>query len=268
MPVKFFGHYLVEQGLLQPHLLKDIHDHTYYLHRMIGELAIKRGWLEHDDLERVLHQQVRSDRFAGELCIEDGLLTESQVDELLEHQRQHHVRVGEVLLELGHIEEETLARALAAFHQDQAPYARGANGVPDVLRVGAAERVLDVFPRLALRTGGLHVRLGDVRPFTQAQSRELSVAARLAGGPGLEIGVSCDARFGRGLLRVACGSVEPPVPDAEVQRVLQQFVERLGSFADPNARPVATPELRREAFACQFISTRGDGELVLFRSDA
>jgi hypothetical protein len=263
MPVKLFGQFLVDEGLITPRQLKDVEDHTYYVHRALGELAVKHGMLTLEQCAQVLERQAWTDRFFGEICVREGLLTPAQVERLLELQRGLHSRVGEVLIELGHLREKQLEEALARYRAEQGRY-DAPRVLPAALGGGAAAAVLDLFPRLVLRVGGLHARLGELQEWAGSLSAPVALAVRVASPSGLRIGIGSEPRFAASLLRLARGSVEPAVPAPELPLALGLLAQRLARQIDPTtARGPEGEPLPQAGFACEFGSMRGNGLLVL-----
>jgi len=263
MPVRFFGQFLVDEGFISSRQLKDVADHKYYVHRTLGDLAVKRGLMAAADVKRVLELQANTDRYYGELCIEQGLLTREQVEELLEHQRHHHARVGEILVELGHLDETTVREALLRYQADQAAYEPGYRRMPADLQATPAELVLDLIPRLVLRMGGIQMRIGGMRAWEGTGRCDLALGLRLHTTPPLSVAITCDARFGAALLNESRGSVETEASSDAVQRALTELLERVARRIRPGATPVEWDTLPPSGTAFDFISTGGDGLLIL-----
>jgi len=102
---KFFGQFLIDEGVIEAGQLRQANDHLYFLNRVLGELAIKKNYMSREDVERVKRAQLACDALFGELAQELGLLTPAQLAELLTSQSARQARVGEALVELGHLEE-------------------------------------------------------------------------------------------------------------------------------------------------------------------
>ena len=92
MSVKFFGDFLLGEGQVERHQLRQALEHMSWLNRRIGELAVKRNLMSPDDVDRVLEAQMGSDVLFGELAVQLGLLDARQLEELLEDQHGRRVR--------------------------------------------------------------------------------------------------------------------------------------------------------------------------------
>ena len=83
MAARFFGQYLIEAGAISAAQLREALDLIESDYEKIGELAVKHGYLEKEDVNRLHREQRYIDSPLGQLAIERGLMTEVQLDKLL-----------------------------------------------------------------------------------------------------------------------------------------------------------------------------------------
>jgi len=86
---------------------------------MLGVIAIKWGWLNDNQVKRILHHRGQAQRF-GMKALELGLLSQLQVDTLLRHQRGRQEQIGQYFVAKSLItaeEAERLAHHLKTHNQ-------------------------------------------------------------------------------------------------------------------------------------------------------
>jgi CheY-specific phosphatase CheX len=116
---RFFGQYLLEKGILSRQQLLDALAKQRSKVEKLGELAVRKGYLKPEDVERIHREQQKTDLFFGQLAVKMGLLTEEQVNELLNIQRSNHVFLGEVLVELGYLTKAQVEEELKKFQHEE-----------------------------------------------------------------------------------------------------------------------------------------------------
>jgi CheY-specific phosphatase CheX len=85
----------------------------------LGTLAVDRGFMTIEDVERINRMQRTVDKKFGELAVEKGFITEAQVDDLLGNQKSDRLFLGEALVKKGFLSFEELGKELEAFRADQ-----------------------------------------------------------------------------------------------------------------------------------------------------
>lgn len=205
MAVKFFGQFLIERGVLSADKLLAALEDQRGRNRRFGSYALQLGYLRPADVQRIQqHQQAVDARF-GEVAVQLGLLSPEQVEEILLRQRQDHIMLGELLVERGDLSPEVLARELAAFKDDQAPWSTGELLLPADLRDQTVARTMLELPvRLFARTTGEHVKVGEAHWADHAPQASFAVHVPFSGTRTLAFGIACDTtaaeQLARGLL--------------------------------------------------------------------
>lgn len=129
MAVRFFGQFLLENGVIDAKQLLAAISYQEKTNLKFGDTAISLGLLDEDKLAQVFALQRSEDLRSGEAAIKLGLLTQAQVDQVLRAQKNSHVMIGEALVKTGALSEEKLAGQLQAFKKDQEVY-ESTTGVP------------------------------------------------------------------------------------------------------------------------------------------
>lgn len=93
-----FGHYLYHRGLISYSEMIDALVWQRRQRPVLGELAVKLGWLKKDDARQVIRQPGSYSRF-GERAIRMGLLTPGQVKALILYQRTLQKKFGQYFVE-------------------------------------------------------------------------------------------------------------------------------------------------------------------------
>ena len=185
MGVKFFGQFLLEQGLIRNEQLLATTQLQESRNRPLGSIAIDKGYLSAAQAAEINHRQQTTDRRFGELARELGLMSHEQIEDVLATQRATRIRIGEALVELGFISEKEVANQLQAFERDQAPYELARVELPP--HTPHAEFVsvcIDLTEKLLLRAGGLSGKRGIVAVIeTQAPPSLCSPSLFLSPGP-------------------------------------------------------------------------------------
>ncbi|WP_017756213.1 hypothetical protein [Calidifontibacillus oryziterrae] len=115
---QYFGHYLLNKGLISADQLKNALDLQASTHVKLGVLSVNEGFMTASQVEEVHEKQKQVDKRFGEIAIELGYLTEQQLDQLLSGQKQNHLILGQALVDRGYMSIEQFSDALAAYKKD------------------------------------------------------------------------------------------------------------------------------------------------------
>lgn len=122
MAVKFFGQFLVEQGLVSREALINAIDLQDQKNLKLGGMAVAMGYITQADIERAHNAQMSKDMKLGDLLVEMGFLTLTQLNDVITRQKNTHLYIGEALVQVGALTSENLQKHLADFKADQAQY--------------------------------------------------------------------------------------------------------------------------------------------------
>lgn len=127
MAVKFFGQFLVEQGIVTSEALLDAINLQDKNNLRLGEMAVAMGLLNPADIQRAHNAQMSKDMKLGDLLVEMGFLTLVQLNDVVTRQKNTHLYIGEALVQVGSLTNNELQKHLDAFKADQAQYV--SNGI-------------------------------------------------------------------------------------------------------------------------------------------
>jgi hypothetical protein len=112
MFTQYFGHYLLNKGLIKPEQLADALEYQRSVHLKLGVLAVNAGLMSAAQVEAVHNRQKKVDKKFGELAIEMGYLNDEQLKTLLATQKQGHLMLGQALIDRNYFTLEQLKEAL------------------------------------------------------------------------------------------------------------------------------------------------------------
>lgn len=127
MAVKFFGQFLVEQGVVNREALLGAIELQDKNNLKLGEMALAMGLITPDEIERAHNVQMSKDMKLGDILLKMGCLTPAQLDEIITRQKSTHLYIGEALVQLGSLTGDELQKQLDLFKADQAKYV--SNGI-------------------------------------------------------------------------------------------------------------------------------------------
>lgn len=163
MAVKFFGQYLLEQGVLSKDQLVAAVRLQEQTNRSLGAYAVELEYLSTAQADQINLAQQQTDQRFGDLAVTLGFLTESQVTELLSLQRGQRIRIGQAIAKLGHMSEEEVKSHLDAFKTTQSDYQVGPVELkPDLPQPFWVSTAIDYTEKLLMRMGGLRGKRGAV----------------------------------------------------------------------------------------------------------
>ncbi len=127
MAVKFFGQFLVEQGIVTGDALLNAINLQDKNNLKLGEMAVAMGLITPADIQRAHNAQMSKDMKLGDLLVEMGFLTLVQLNDIITRQKNTHLYIGEALVQVGAMTSDELRKHLDAFKADQAQYV--SNGI-------------------------------------------------------------------------------------------------------------------------------------------
>ncbi|MEA2098508.1 MAG: chemotaxis protein CheX [Campylobacterota bacterium] len=119
MTIKFFGHYLLNNGCITEEQLVEAVNYQTQNNSTLGELAVEKGFIKLKEANKINDKQRALDKRFGDVAISLGLLTETQIDELIALQKKNKVFFGEVLLLKNFISKDELDKELCIFNEEQ-----------------------------------------------------------------------------------------------------------------------------------------------------
>lgn len=203
---QYFGHYLLNKGLINTEQLTDALEYQRSVHLKLGVLAVNAGLMTPAQVEQIHNMQKKVDKRFGELAIEQGFLNEEQLNTLLNTQKQGHLMLGQALIDCGYFTLEQLQKALDSYKKESGLSTRQFNVVrnDDILEI---ERIFENYgeSRLA-KTCSEYVilllkniiRFIDDNPtieinrLNSGYKAEWYAQQEIVGNIGINTGIACD----------------------------------------------------------------------------
>ncbi|MEE2959389.1 MAG: hypothetical protein VYA34_01500 [Myxococcota bacterium] len=163
MPARFFGQYLLEQGVVSTCQLDLALRWLDEKSERIGEIALRRGLLTSVQIKELTRIQRNIDCSFGELAIERGYLSRDNLQLLLAEQARCRISIGEALVDLEVIQKTALHGYLDAFHYEESLHnqSRQTSDI-ELSRPILMKNIEEVFPRLVFRLTGVRVKLSQL----------------------------------------------------------------------------------------------------------
>lgn len=115
---QYFGHYLLNKGLIKPEQLADALEYQRSVHLKLGVIAINAGFMTPAQVEQIHNLQKKVDKRFGELAIEKGYINEDQLNTMLNTQKQGHLMLGQALIDRNYFTMEQLRFALDSYKKE------------------------------------------------------------------------------------------------------------------------------------------------------
>ncbi len=194
---KFFGQYLIEIGEVTAEQVREAVTLMDRENPVLGEFAVRAGFLTERDASRINREQRRTDRKFGDLAISLNLLSKEQLRELLEEQSKRRLTIGKALCRLGALDLPELEMLHERFVGERAAASRNRSlclpkefGDSQVV-----DFVIDLLPKLAMRIARIQVHMSPLEKWSgfALPNQIATVTIRSAHSWSLTLG--CDYRF-------------------------------------------------------------------------
>ncbi len=124
MSSMFFGHYLLENGVIGREALLDAIERQRSTNRSLADIAVGEGLLDQTKADQI-HAMFRVSNLSHEdLCLSEGRLSPTDVERLSRKQSTTWLRIGAALVEGGHLSDAALTTHLEAFNAIEAAQQR------------------------------------------------------------------------------------------------------------------------------------------------
>lgn len=208
MAVKFFGQFLVQEGVVNVDQLREGLELMDRRNKGFSAIAIEKGYLSQSQVEQLTEIENATYKTTSEAAVDEGFLTLAQAGEILKEQNTSRLRIGEALVELGFIPAGELDACVQRFHEDQADYQVSRTPLPGSLKGHLmAEYVVDFFPKLIEKVSKLQVKVE--RDQTESGQNPLVASLAVTGRYGVRVSLSSDESFAEALL---VGIIGPNLP--------------------------------------------------------
>lgn len=223
MRPRFFGQYLLSQGLITaPQLLAAV-EYQERSNTRVGEHAIARSLLTPFEVEQIRALQTREDLFFGGAAIKLGILTAGQVRDLLADQSERHVMLGDALAELGYLDPVKAEQSLAHFLSSEDALEPEVVTIPeDLPHRDVAFELFHIAHKLLRRAWNLDNKTDRVRvasgPITLS---DRNARVQLTGAAETQVFVCVPFEIAQEAARALTGELEPV--DEDRDRIVREF---------------------------------------------
>ena len=138
---QYFGHYLLNNGLVKPEQLADALEYQHSVHLKLGVIAVNAGIMSPAQVEQIHNMQKKADKRFGELAIERGFINEEQLNTMLTTQKQGHLMLGQALIDREYLTMEQLQNALEKYKKESGMSTRQFN----VIRNDDTQEIEQIF---------------------------------------------------------------------------------------------------------------------------
>ncbi|MDD2900146.1 MAG: chemotaxis protein CheX [Desulfuromonadaceae bacterium] len=182
MAVKFFGQFLVEQGIVTGEALLNAITLQDKTNLKIGEMAVSMGLITPTDVQRAHNAQMSKDKKLGDLLVEMEFLSPDQLEDIIIRQKNTHLYIGEALVQVGSLTKESLQTHLDAFKADQARYISDSIELPITIADAKTwEMTADLTYKMITRVLGLQFRPGKCTVAPSVASNFMLAAMDFSG---------------------------------------------------------------------------------------
>lgn len=115
---QYFGHYLLNRGLITREQLADALEFQKSVHVKFGVIAVDEGFMTSSQVEEVHEKQKQMDKRFGEIAVDLGYISEAQVEALISHQKQSHLYLAQALVDRGFMTIDEFGTALAEYKNE------------------------------------------------------------------------------------------------------------------------------------------------------
>ncbi|WP_303721739.1 chemotaxis protein CheX [Malonomonas rubra] len=182
MAVKFFGHFLVEKGLVSRKDILQAIDLQEKTNLKFGEMVVEMGLMTAVDVDRVHLAQRNENLHFGDMAVKLRIITEEQVQQVLIRQRNNHLYIGEALIMVGALTEKQLKTYLNAFKKDQQSYISEKVEIKDEIpHKPIWEMVADLTYKMLTRVAGISFCPGPCSMVEKLPARPVVAEMRFSG---------------------------------------------------------------------------------------
>ncbi len=281
MAIKFFGQYLLEQGVINSEQLLEAITLQEEKNLKFGEYALAKGFVTEADVTRIKSLQQTEDLYFGEAAVRLEILTDSRVAEILQLQNNDHLYLGEALVQIGHLDDATVDEHLQAFRQDQDQYSSNQIEVPAAAgdMAKSAELVIDLTEKMLLRVADIRAKAGAVTVGNvEVPDGQIITAVRANGSLSLDMVLTLSEDLATGI----AGAIVGPDLAAESRDIvidsIREFVNIVSGnviaklvqsgasleLEPPRTLTVDDPSLAAQrGVSCELASPEGNGVVIV-----
>ncbi len=276
MAIKFFGHFLLDEGRLTNEQLTEAIDYQAQQNLSLGLLAVREELITAKQADSINDKQRSLDQRFGEVAISLGLLSDPQIERLLSIQKKEKIFFGEILILKNFMSEEILKRELARFEEQQRlDVVQLDEKIEAIDKDGIIKDSIGVLVKLYSRIVHDPIKLVQIQSLSTKEGKGVIALQKMRGDihldfalqPEDDVALAISTKF----MKMQCNKVDEIVVD-----VISEFVNViLGNiavkFSEGNVKVDLTPplivpssEFNHNEYHCfDFTTTQGNLRLCL-----
>lgn len=276
MAIKFFGHFLLDEGRLTNEQLTEAIDYQARQNLSLGLLAVREELITEKQADSINDKQRSLDQRFGEVAISLGLLSDPQIEMLLSIQKKEKIFFGEILILKNFMSEETLKRELARFEEQQRlDVVQLDEKIEAIDKDGIIKDSIGILVKLYSRIVHDPIKLVQIQSLSTEEGKGVIALQKMRGDihldfalqPEDDVALAISTKF----MKMQCNEVDEIVVD-----VISEFVNViLGNiavkFSEGNVKVDLTPplivpssEFNHSEYHCfDFTTTQGNLRLCL-----
>lgn len=112
---QYFGHYLLNNGLITSEQLKTALELQKTTHVKFGVIAVDESMLTSTQVQEIHDKQKQLDKRFGEIAVELGYLTDDQVEQMLAVQKNNHLLLAQAVVDQNYMTIDEFSQALKEY---------------------------------------------------------------------------------------------------------------------------------------------------------
>ncbi len=239
MAAKFFGQFLLENGLIDKDQLLEALDIQRRSNPLLGEIAEQQGLLTAAQAARINERQRAEDKRFGDIAEEMGLLNAEQIGQLLGEQKARRKFFGEILVEGGMLTQAQLDEQLKAHQADREDAVRSLEmGLADHPMADVATSAMNtcskLFPRLLKSQCQFSTLVASPAELPHC---DRAAQVQIHSARPLTVAVACDQAAMHAMARAFLGVTADECDDALAEDALGELVNVLMGYIVKDVLP-------------------------------
>ncbi len=276
MAIKFFGHFLLDEGFITSEELTKAVDYQASVNLSLGQLAVRESFISEKEATKINDKQQTLDKRFGEVAESLGLLCNEQIEKLLSLQKSEKIFFGDVLIRMNFMDEEKLNDQLTRFEYLQKLEVVELNeSIKKLDKEDIIKDALGVFQTLFLRIAHEPIKLLSIETQNVTTHEGILVLQKMRGDKHLNFALQADdsvsLSIAQSFLKMEFDSVDEMVVDAMAEFVNIILGNISVKLSSDNVKVGLTPPevLDTSLFTCKeymrfdFVTTKGIIHLYL-----
>lgn len=228
MAAKFFGQYLIDQGIISGFDLVRVLKFQEKNNLPFGHLVIQMDFMTSEQVTSVYEAQKLKDLPFGDMAVKMGLLSTDEVNLILKIQKRKHIHLGQALLALGVLEQSELDQHLGEFNRQQKTVNPTEISIPACVPYHPALKyIVEMSCKMLQRLTEIPFHLGPGSCYIdQKLDHQVTVKSQLSGAVNVRLafGFSNKTRILLSTSLLNDGLIHPPSIDIQ-NKALTDFLE-------------------------------------------